>query len=80
MYNQMSFIMPVVMAGARDLMGFMEAPDMGPKNQTSKATTLPTTSPATTPCTLVLTIHSMPPIKSMVASTSMLKKVTKSKE
>jgi len=37
------------MAGDRERMGFMEAPQMGPANIASKATTLPIAAPAMIP-------------------------------
>ena len=35
-YSHKSVVTPDIMAGDNDLIGFMDAPDMGPRNNTSK--------------------------------------------
>lgn len=49
MYGQAKLRLPVKRAGARDLAGFMDAPEIGPANNASRPTVAPIAMPAIMP-------------------------------
>ena len=70
-YNHKLSKIPVVNAGAKERIGFIDAPEMGPRKNTSNATIPPTTALTITTCTfLTESISKIPPIKNTVARIS----------
>ena len=70
-YIHKSFIAPETKAGEIDLIGFIDAPEISPKNKTSRPIIPPIASPENLFNRLLCTIHRITAINKIVAMISM---------